>query len=117
MSDDIDARARKLAVELVDGILGYTMEFAGSPRAHRAEYDLVEENIAIDLREYGDARAKEAREKALREAAALCSREATERDRRYASRDPNDGNTIVQGHKSITARALSVSILALEKQP
>lgn len=33
---------RELAVELVDDIRGYTMEYAGSPAEHRQMYDYIE---------------------------------------------------------------------------
>lgn len=42
----IEQMTRSLAVELVDGIKEYTMEFSASPRAHRAEYDLVEQKLS-----------------------------------------------------------------------
>lgn len=42
----IEQMTRSLAVELVDGIKEYTMEFSASPGAHRAEYDLVEQKLS-----------------------------------------------------------------------
>lgn len=42
----IEQMTRSLAVELVDGIKEYTMEFSASPRAHRAEYDFVEQKLS-----------------------------------------------------------------------
>lgn len=39
-------RVRDFAVEMVDGIRGFTMEFAGSPAEHRQMYDYVEQRLA-----------------------------------------------------------------------
>jgi hypothetical protein len=41
---------RELAVALVDCKHGYTMEFSGSPRAHRDEYDRMEENVSAVMK-------------------------------------------------------------------
>jgi hypothetical protein len=43
------ADIRGLAVELVDGIHGYTMEYAPDPRQHRALYDWAEEKLHAAL--------------------------------------------------------------------
>lgn len=40
---------RGLAVELVDGIHGYTMEYAPDPRRHRSLYDWAEEKLHAAL--------------------------------------------------------------------
>ncbi len=40
---------RALAVALVDGDSGFTMEFAPSPRAHKDQYDRVEEMLRSAL--------------------------------------------------------------------
>ncbi len=45
---EVDVRA--LAVEIVDGLRGYTFEFSGHPTAHAADYDLVEERIRSAIR-------------------------------------------------------------------
>jgi len=39
------ARAREEAVRLVDGRLGYTLEFSADPAAHRLDYDEEEARI------------------------------------------------------------------------
>lgn len=40
---------RSLAVEIVDGVRGYTYEFSRHPSAHAADYDLVEEKLRAAL--------------------------------------------------------------------
>lgn len=47
---------RSVAVSLVDGTHGYTMEFAPSPAAHRNEYDRAESalKIAVEEEQPGD---------------------------------------------------------------
>ncbi len=61
--------ARDIAVELVDGARGYTLEFAPNPAAHRQEYDHFTERIAV----YGERQ----REAAFREAKEDCRRSHT----------------------------------------
>lgn len=46
--------ARSLAVEIVDAVHGYTYEYAGSPAAHQADYDQVEEILTNATRQPGD---------------------------------------------------------------
>lgn len=40
-----EADIRSLAVEIVDNIHGYTLEFSSSPNSHRAQYDWVEDRL------------------------------------------------------------------------
>ena len=40
---------RQLAVDVVDGAHGYTMEFAPSPDEHKRQYDILEKGIAATL--------------------------------------------------------------------
>ncbi|MFC5760561.1 hypothetical protein [Rhizobium sp. GCM10022189] len=40
---------RKLAVEIVDGIRGYTFEFSSHPAAHREDYDFIEQKLRAAL--------------------------------------------------------------------
>lgn len=40
---------RTMAITLVDGAAGYTMEFASSPAYHRDKYDEAEQAISIAL--------------------------------------------------------------------
>ena len=49
-NDALDRAIRDAAVSVVDGINGYTMEFAQNPAAHREEYDLAEEWITDALK-------------------------------------------------------------------
>jgi hypothetical protein len=58
------AVARDTAVQLVDGLYGYTMEFAPSPAEHRQMYKMAEDAIARAL----DAFAREREAAVVREA-------------------------------------------------
>ena len=40
---------RALAVEIVDGVHGYTLEFSNSPERHAHDYDWVEERLQAAL--------------------------------------------------------------------
>lgn len=44
-----DGLLRDLAISMVDGKHGFTMEFAPSPDAHREEYDRMERDLRISL--------------------------------------------------------------------
>ena len=46
MREELAWQARDLAVEIVDGTLGYTIEFSNSPSLHKAAYDVAAERIA-----------------------------------------------------------------------
>lgn len=46
---------RDLAVELVDFVHGYTVEFSSSPERHAQEYDWVEERLTTALAETAEA--------------------------------------------------------------
>ena len=67
--------ARDTAVQLVDGLYGYTMEFAPSPAEHRQRYKMAEDAIALAL----DAFACE-REAAVRESAAKIAEQHEDHD-------------------------------------
>lgn len=41
-SSSVEPDLRALAVEIVDGIRGYTFEFSNSPLAHKDDYDFIE---------------------------------------------------------------------------
>lgn len=47
--DGMSISERDLAVEIVDGMFGYTAEFSPSPDWHREQYDRAEEIIARAL--------------------------------------------------------------------
>lgn len=57
----VERARREAAIQIVDGVLGYTMEYAGSPAAHRQYYDLTEEAMQPALDAARQAGAREAR--------------------------------------------------------
>lgn len=40
-----EGKLRDLAVEIVDSVLGYTLEFSNSPNSHEHDYDWVQEKL------------------------------------------------------------------------
>jgi len=44
---------RALAVEIVDGIRGYTFEFSSHPAAHKDDYDFIEQKLRAALASEG----------------------------------------------------------------
>lgn len=59
MDKTIANKCRDLAIELVDGIHGFTFEFSSRPHNHQAEYDLVEEKLLELVRAAAPASAYE----------------------------------------------------------
>ena len=64
MADRLTAeeRARQVAVTIVDGVHGYTCEFAPSPREHEIEYNIAQEHMAEAIRAAEEAAREEERE-------------------------------------------------------
>jgi hypothetical protein len=58
------AAARDTAIQIVDGLYGYTMEFAPNPAEHRQMYTLVTDTLTLAL----DAFAREREAAVVREA-------------------------------------------------
>lgn len=46
MSDQVTDADREAAVEFVDGVHGYTLEFAHDPEAHQRDYEIATRAIA-----------------------------------------------------------------------
>jgi len=58
MTDDA-ARARDLAIKIVDGVRGYTCEFGPNPREHSSWYDFIAEELT-KFESAAEARGREA---------------------------------------------------------